>query len=86
MKTTLEIPDQVYKQAKIPAVELGTSLKEILLRGLERELASTKTATAGKSYWAERQLLPEYAAALKSGAFSGGSDSTQIISEERDAR
>ena len=38
------------------------------------------------SYWANRKLLPEWEAALKAGAFSGGTDSTQIISEERDAR
>ena len=38
------------------------------------------------SYWATRKLLPEYEEALKAGAFSGGTDSTQIISEERDAR
>ena len=38
------------------------------------------------SYWATRKLLPEFEAALKAGAFSGGTDSTQIISEERDAR
>ena len=38
------------------------------------------------SYWANRKLLPEYEAALKAGAFSGGTDSTQMISEERDAR
>ena len=38
------------------------------------------------SYWATRKLLPEYEAALKAGAFSGGTDSTQIISEDRDAR
>jgi plasmid stability protein len=38
------------------------------------------------SYWATRKLLPEFEAALEAGAFSGGTDSTQIISEERDAR
>lgn len=38
------------------------------------------------SYWATRKLLPEYEAALKAGAFSGGTDSSIIISEERDAR
>lgn len=43
-------------------------------------------ASPPASYWANRKLLPEYEAALKAGAFSGGTDSTQIISEERDAR
>ena len=44
------------------------------------------TGTPEVSYWATRKLLPEYETALKAGAFSGGTDSTQIISEERDAR
>ena len=40
----------------------------------------------GQSKWANRKLLPEYEAMLARGAFSGGTDSTQITSEERDAR
>lgn len=38
------------------------------------------------SHWAKRPLLPEYEALVRSGALSGGTDSTQIISEERDVR
>jgi hypothetical protein len=56
---------------------------------LEKALADEPTAppSAGKgSYWATRTLLPEFKAALEAGAFSGGTDSTQMISEERDAR
>ena len=88
MKTTIDIPDPLYRQAKIRAVEQSTSLKDILLRGLERELRVEPAAAAEpkKSYWANRKLLPGYAAALAAGAFSGGTDSTQIISEDRDAR
>ena len=41
---------------------------------------------SGQSKWANRKLLPEYEAMLASGAFRGGTDSTQIISGERDAR
>ncbi len=56
---------------------------------IERALAESKTAQVAEmptSYWATRKLLPEFAAALEAGAFSGGTDSTVIISEERDAR
>ncbi len=38
------------------------------------------------SKWANRKLLPEYEAMMKTGAFSGGTDSTIGLSEERDAR
>ena len=50
------------------------------------EEAPSDGGSQGASYWANRKLLPEYEAALKAGAFSGGTDSTEIISEERDAR
>ena len=50
------------------------------------EEKAVPTAPVTQSKWANRKLLPEYEAMLKSGAFSGGTDSTQIISEERDAR
>ncbi|NJK90493.1 MAG: hypothetical protein HC904_00880 [Blastochloris sp.] len=88
MRTTLDIPEPLYKQAKIRAVEEGSTLKDLLLRGLQHELAEKSPApTAPKvSYWANRQLRPGYEAALKAGAFSGGTDSTQIISEDRDER
>lgn len=87
MKTTIDIPEPLYKKAKIRAVERGQTLKQVVLTSLERELAAPQTIEeASASYWANRKLLPEYEAALKAGAFSGGTDSTQIISEERDAR
>ena len=43
-------------------------------------------SNAGQSKWANRRLLPEYEEMMKSGAFSGGTDSTVALSEERDAR
>ena len=81
----MEFPDSIDKHAKIRSVELGTSLKEILLRGLDRELADPAESSVNDrpSYWANRQLLPEYAAAIEAGAFSGGADSTRIISVDR---
>lgn len=88
MKTTIDIPEPLYKKAKIRAVETGRTLKDLVLASLERELQAGQS-TVGEpapSYWANRKLRPEYEAALKAGAFSGGTDSTQIISEERDAR
>jgi len=86
MKTTLEIPDPLYKKAKICAVERGTSLRAILLKGLERELSGNQNPLAEEpqSYWANRKLRPGFKAAWESGALAGGTDSTQIISEGRD--
>jgi hypothetical protein len=87
MKTTIDIPESLYKKAKIRAIELRQSLKQIVLTSLERELEVPRDPqTSPVSHWANRQLLPEYEAALRTGAFSGGKESTIIISEERDAR
>ncbi len=38
MRTTINLPDELLKQAKIKAVQEGISLKELFIRSLEREL------------------------------------------------
>ncbi len=39
MRTTLDIPDEVFKKAKLKAVHEGVALKEIFTRALIRDLA-----------------------------------------------
>jgi len=63
-------------QETIHLIELAISVED----------QARHAADKGSPRWANRKLLPEYEAALKAGAFSGGTDSAQIISEERDAR
>jgi len=87
MKTTIDIPEQLYKMAKIRAVEQGQTLRQIVLSSLKHELEHPQTVEeAPTSYWAKRKLRPGYKAALQAGAFSGGTDSTTIISEDRTSR
>lgn len=38
MRTTLDLPDDLLKRAKIAAVERGTSLRDLVGAALEREL------------------------------------------------
>ena len=38
MRTTLDLPDELLKRAKIKAVERGTSLRDLVGAALEREL------------------------------------------------
>jgi len=38
MRTTLEIPDDIFKKAKLQAVQEGVALKEVVTRALVREL------------------------------------------------
>lgn len=87
MKTTIDIPEALYKKAKIRAVETGQTLKQIVLTSLEKELEpSISVAEETGSYWANRKLRPEFKKYWESGSIDSGTDSTQIISEERDAR
>lgn len=87
MKTTIDIPDPLYRKAKIRAIETGQTLKQIVLTSLTRELEPiAATQKPGQSFMERRKLLPAYQAALNAGAFSGGADSTQILSEDQSSR
>jgi hypothetical protein len=87
MKTTIDIPEALYKMAKIRAIERGQTLKDLVLTSLTKELEPGSTTPApGESFMEKRKLLPAYEAALKAGAFSGGTDSTQILAEDRTSR
>ncbi len=39
MKATVDIPDELYRKAKIRAVEEGTTLKDLIVSALSRTLA-----------------------------------------------
>ena len=45
MRTTIDIPDGVLKQAKIAAVERGLTLRELVGAALVRELGSPATGS-----------------------------------------
>jgi hypothetical protein len=90
VKTTIDIPDSLYKKAKIRAIERGLTLKDIVLTSLERELDAPLTdATPPVSRWGKRKLLPEFARLEAAGAFTaraGDRDITALISDDRDGR
>ena len=46
MRTSVDIPDEIMKKAKIKAVEEGISLKDLIIRSLKNEL-ELKSKTAG---------------------------------------
>lgn len=39
MRTTIDIPDNTYRELKIRAAREGKPLRQIVLRGIEREIA-----------------------------------------------
>jgi uncharacterized coiled-coil protein SlyX len=64
MKTTIELPDAIVHQAKVIAAERRTTLRELILQGLEHVLAEkqTKARDRAKKLFAEMDRLPEFAA------------------------
>ena len=42
MRTTVDIPDPIYRQLKTRAASEGRSVKELILRSVESELRHTK--------------------------------------------
>jgi len=44
MRTTVDIPDPLYRELKSKAAKEGRSVKDLILRGVESELQKRKTA------------------------------------------
>ena len=87
MKTTIDIPDALYKRAKIRAVETGQTLKQIVLVSLSKELEpDSASPESEQSFLEKRKLRPEFKRLMESGALGGGTDSTIIVSEDRSSR
>lgn len=86
VKTTIDIPEALYKKAKIRAVERGQTLKHLVIDSLAKELEGGSEPEPGPSFLEKRKLLPAYEAAFKAAAFSGGTDSAIMISEDRSSR
>jgi len=85
VKTTIEIPEALYKRAKIRAVKQGTSLRRLMLEALEHSMAE-EADREQTPFLKRRNLVPAYETALKTDAFSEGSDSTELISDDRSSR
>lgn len=83
-------PEELHGKLRQIAAAHRRSVTQETIHLLEAAIVAEEhapSATAGtRSKWANRKLLPEYAAMLESGAFSNGTDSTVALSEERDAR
>ena len=64
MKTTIELPDAIIHQAKVLAAERRTSLRELVLQGLEHVLEEKQTQARdrAKRLFAAMDRLPVIAA------------------------
>jgi hypothetical protein len=84
MKTTIDIPEPLYKQAKIRAVELGQTLREVVVAALERDLQADRAEEPAGPYFARRKLRPGFKKLMKSGSLAPrpGDKSVDSILEE----
>jgi hypothetical protein len=51
MKTTLEIPDQVFRRAKARAAERGQALREFVTEALQDKLSGRSARTPDRAPW-----------------------------------
>ena len=48
MRTTIDIPDEAYRSIKVLAAERGTTVRDLVLQGVE--LVRRQPSTAGKRF------------------------------------
>jgi hypothetical protein len=48
MRTTIDIPDQLYKRVKAKAALQGRTVKDIVLRGVEKEMQDVPPVKRGR--------------------------------------
>jgi len=60
VKTTLEIPDALYRQAKVKAAQENRKMKDLVSEGLRLVLGVTKTAPSrmNKAAISEKKIIP----------------------------
>lgn len=85
MKTTIDIPDALYKKVERRAVETGQTLKQIVLNSLEKELQESQRLREERaSYWASRQLSPSFKHLMETGGLkplAGSRSIDDIVAE-----
>lgn len=50
MKTTIDLPDALYRRLKIRAAESGVTIRHLLVQGIERELGGGTDTTPDVSH------------------------------------
>ena len=74
MKTTIELPDPLVKEAKRVALERGQSLKDVMISALEAEVKRVKKG----------ELLNWVQGVQKEFKDSGWESADQFVAEQRD--
>ena len=86
MKTTIEMPDELFRKAKAVAALRGQTLKDLITTAMERELtASDATSAHVPSTDAYLRQLEAFAQA-NAAAWVTGKTAVEAIAEMRNAR
>ena len=87
MKTTLEMPDELFRRAKATAAKRGQSLKQLVTTAVEHELAKpSKPATSPKARNARAEAwLKEFDQLSQriSAAWNSDTGAVEAIREQR---
>lgn len=81
MKTTLEMPDDLFRKAKAKAALRGQSLKDLITDAVRRELEDAPSASpqSTERFWRELKAL----ARANSKSWKGRKDVVAAIREQR---
>ena len=82
MRTTIDLPDDILKRAKISAVERGTTLRDLVESALKRELDLPRRQKAKSS----RAVFPIFASKKPGSLELAASDISRIETEEDERR
>lgn len=82
MKTTIEVPDHLYRQAKAEAALRGRKLKDLVEEGLRRVLQSPANSRSPSL----ADLMKSARGAIASGAPDLGSNAAHMSGFGRNAR
>jgi hypothetical protein len=89
MKTTLEMPDELFRRAKATAAQRGQSLKQLITAALQHELSKPKPTHAAGSARARRAQVRATMRELKkiskriSAVWPEGVSAVDAIREQR---
>jgi hypothetical protein len=83
MRTSLEIPDPLFKAAKRLALEQNTTLKELVARGLERVVAEAGGGVAPAC--PDSRRLPKVRPAGEGTYAMSNADVDRLLAEEEGA-
>jgi hypothetical protein len=83
MKTTIEVPDDLYRQAKAEAALRGRKLKDLVEEGLRLALNTPREASVRPSL---AELMKDAMGVVDSGVPDLGSDDRHLAGFGRDAR